>query len=176
MACTSALFRPFSAPLRATLLPVGPAFQTSNCLASRASVRHASHRGFRRPRPRYNRFGAAEKVYTLWYTRPGFRYGLGGLGLGGGYFYYHNLETVPITGRRRFNCVSPTMEKKLVAGGYEEVVRAYGSHILPDNHPYTKLVRRVMERLIPVSGLESEPWEVKVIDDPSQKNAFVMPG
>ena len=33
-----------------------------------------------------------------------------------------------------------------------------------------------MERLIPASGLGSEGWEVRVIGDPRQKNAFVLPG
>lgn len=176
MACTSALLRPFSAPLQSSFLAQRTAFQASRCLVPRASVRHASRGSFRRPAPQYNRFGAAGRIYTLWYTRPGFRYLLGGLGVGGGFFYYQNLETVPITGRRRFNCVSPAMEKQLSAGGYQQVVQEFRGRILPDNHPYTKLVRRVMKRLIPVSGLEGERWEVRVIDDPTQKNAFVMPG
>lgn len=36
-------------------------------------------------------------------------------------------------------------------------------------------VRRVLERLIPASGLTDQNWEIHVIDDP-QKNAFVIPG
>lgn len=38
------------------------------------------------------------------------------------------------------------------------------------------MVKRVMQRLIPVSGMEDSAWEVFVIDDPSQANAFVLPG
>ena len=132
--------------------------------------------GPRRPPPRYNRFGRAEKVYNLWYQSPGFRYGLGAVSVGGGVFYVSNLETVPITGRRRFNCISPELEKQISAGGYESVLQQYKGRILPSNHPYSILVDRVMRRLIPVSGLEREKWEVRVIDDPGQKNAFVMPG
>ncbi len=38
------------------------------------------------------------------------------------------------------------------------------------------MVNRVVARLLPVSGLPNQKWEVRVIDDPEEKNAFVMPG
>ena len=38
------------------------------------------------------------------------------------------------------------------------------------------MVNKVLERLIPAAGLEGQNWEVRVIDDPEQKNAFVLPG
>ena len=87
-----------------------------------------------------------------------------------------NLEKVPITGRRRFNCVSPAFEKQISDGGFQAMLQQYQRSILPPHHPYSILVNTVMSRLIPVSGLEGEKWEVRVIDDPKQKNAFVMPG
>lgn len=34
----------------------------------------------------------------------------------------------------------------------------------------------MVDRLIPQSGYENAEWEVRVIDDPEQKNAFVVPG
>ena len=37
------------------------------------------------------------------------------------------------------------------------------------------MVQRVLNRLIPHSGLQGEEWEIHVIDDP-EKNAFVIPG
>ena len=144
--------------------------------AQRVFLRSASRQSTRRPPPRYTRFGRAQQVYGLWQTSPGFRYGVGAVGLGAGGFYWYNLERVPISGRLRFNCVSANLEKEISAGGYQQVLQEYKGNILPPNHPYSRMVNRVMERLIPQSGLVEEEWEVRVIDDKDQKNAFVMPG
>lgn len=32
---------------------------------------------------------------------------------GAGTFYFYNLETVPVSGRKRFNFVSPAMEREM---------------------------------------------------------------
>jgi metalloendopeptidase OMA1, mitochondrial len=94
----------------------------------------------------------------------------------GGTFYVMNLETVPITGRRRFNVLSPKAEKQM-AGDYQDILRQYKGKILPENHPYTQLVAKVVERLLPsTGGLAGDEWRVFVIDDPQQMNAFVIPG
>ena len=144
----------------------------------RLGLRQASSWGPnpRRP-PQYNRFsGGAGRLYNLWQTSPNFRYGVGAAGVGGGVFYYSNLETVPVSGRLRFNCFSAKWEERVAAGQAQEVLQEYGRRILPPNHPDSRLVNKVMQRLIPASGLEYLNWEVKVIDDPSQVNAFVIPG
>ena len=39
----------------------------------------------------------------------------------------------------------------------------------------SRMVQRVMDRLIPASGLEDQKWEVNVIES-NEKNAFVIPG
>lgn len=140
------------------------------------SARHLSNGGLKNPLPRYNRFGRAQGIQRLWYNSPAFRYGAAGLGLGGGFFYYTNLETVPVSGRRRFNVVSPELEKSISKGAFNETLQKYQGRILPPSHPLSQAAQRVMKRLIPVSGLAGEKWEVRVIDDPDQKNAFVMPG
>lgn len=97
-------------------------------------------------------------------------------------FYFSNLQTVPVSGRRRFNCYS---EAKVNATGaaqarrIEYEVERAGNRFLSDMDPRTRLVRRVMRRLIPVSGMadsEGTDWEVRVIDDPRVANAFVLPG
>lgn len=44
------------------------------------------------------------------------------------------------------------------------------------DHPASEIVQCVMNRLIPFSGLEGLNWEVKVIDDPGVRNAFIFPG
>ena len=53
----------------------------------------------------------------------------------------------------------------------------YAGRILSPMNPQHRMVQRVLDRLIPHSGLpaETNQWEVHVIKDP-QKNAFVIPG
>lgn len=87
-----------------------------------------------------------------------------------------NLEKVPISERRRFNCVSEKWEKQQSRAAFQQVMGQFGQQILPPNHPDSLAVERVMKRLIPASGLGSEGWEVRVIADPKQQNAFVLPG
>lgn len=139
------------------------------------SLRSASQ--FRRPQPRYNRFSRTQQIRELWFTSPGFRYGVGAAGLGGGTFYVYNLERVPISGRLRFNCVPAQYEEQMAQEQFQQVMRAYQGRVLPANHPKSRLVRRVLERLVPNSGLEAHGgWEVRVIDDRENMNAFVIPG
>lgn len=99
------------------------------------------------------------------------------MGAGGCAVYFYNLEQVPITGRVRFNIVSPEIEKWMVKGEYSQLLQQLNGKILPAEHPHTRLVVNVVERLLPsVQGLAGGEWRVHVIDDPKQKNAFVMPG
>lgn len=91
-------------------------------------------------------------------------------------FVGYNLETVPVSGRKRFNWVTPEYEEQMGMEQYKQVMREFGSQILPEWHPRTKYIQRVLDRLIPSSGLEGQKWEVNVIDDPKQMNAFVIPG
>ncbi len=91
--------------------------------------------------------------------------------------YVYNLEPVPITGRRRFNILSPETEKSIMEGGYPQLLQELKGKILPAEHPYTRMVANVVERLLPsVKELAGDEWRVHVINDPKQKNAFVMPG
>lgn len=101
---------------------------------------------------------------------------MGTLSLGGGVFYYTNLEQVPVSNRTRFNCVSESFEDWVGKQSFQAVIQEFGSRVLPPNHPYSRQVNRVVNRLIPESGYEGAEWEVRVIDDPEQKNAFVVPG
>lgn len=93
-------------------------------------------------------------------------------------FYVYNLEEVPVTHRRRFNCLSPSTEVQLGNSGYDQILSEFRGKILPPDHPHTQTVARVVERLLSAThGLSaSEEWRVHVIDDPQQKNAFVIPG
>lgn len=100
------------------------------------------------------------------------------VGGGGTVFYVVNLEQVPITGRRRFNVISPETENSIMAeGAYKETLQQFRGKVLPREHPYTQLVARIVERLLPSAhGLGGDDWQVHVVDDPNMVNAFVLPG
>jgi len=157
-----------------------------------------------RQRPQYNRFSRAQQLHMLWKTSPAFRTGVGATGVGAGTFYVYNLEQVPVrvslppslslsifsneerswlirgcgqvSGRRRFNCVSPSMEQSTAQQMYQQTLQQFGHKMLPAWHPQVKMVQRVLDRLIPQADLRDQEWEVHVIDDKSQLNAFVIPG
>lgn len=84
-------------------------------------------------------------------------------------FYVSNIQTVPVSGRRRFNCFS---DESVEAASQAQVKRLLweiersGQRFLSDWDPRMMMVRRVMNRLIPVSGMEDADWEIRVIDDP----------
>lgn len=85
-------------------------------------------------------------------------------------FYFYNSQTVPVTGRRRFNFLSDSMVARAhskAAAQVIEQVRAQGGHFLSEWDPRTILVRRVMRKLIPVSGMADLNWEIFVIADNS---------
>ncbi|TKA76424.1 hypothetical protein B0A55_05197 [Friedmanniomyces simplex] len=58
---------------------------------------------------------------------------------------------------------------------YQQTMQEFGSKLMSPDSREHRMVQRVMNRLIPHSGLAGEEWEVHVIDDPMQ-NAFVIPG
>lgn len=94
---------------------------------------------------------------------------------GGVYFYVSNLETVPVSGRRRFNCYSEERVKEEGKMMYRMIMQQDKDAILPAWDPRTRMVERVMTKLIPASGLEHVDWEVHVIQS-DEANAFVIPG
>lgn len=81
-----------------------------------------------------------------------------------------------MTGRRRFNCVSHEQELKMGAESYREVLHSERGKVLPDYHPLTRTVDRVLQRLIPQAPIEGANWKVHVIKDDRMANAFVLPG
>ncbi len=85
-------------------------------------------------------------------------------------FYFSNVEIVPVSGRRRFNCFSEETVREVAELQHHHILaelEAQGGRFLSEWDPRTRMVRRVMKRLIPVSGMEGE-WEVRVIDDPGE--------
>lgn len=86
-------------------------------------------------------------------------------------FYVLNTQTVPVTGRRRFNFLSDEVvifSQGDAVGGVIAQVHEQGGRVLPENDSRTLLVKRVLDRLIPVSGLKDLNWEIFVIDDDSE--------
>ncbi|KAE8358090.1 TCP-1/cpn60 chaperonin family-domain-containing protein [Aspergillus caelatus] len=81
-----------------------------------------------------------------------------------------------MTGRRRFNCVSAQRELEMGRQSYLEVLNENRGSILPEHHPLTMQVNRVLQRLIPQAPIEGADWRVHVIKDDSMLNAFVLPG
>lgn len=80
-------------------------------------------------------------------------------------FYYSNLETVPVSGRRRFNCYSEESVEQEGQLLYQRIMmdaQQQGA-LVPSSDRRSKMVERVMRRLIPASGLEHVNWEVHVI-------------
>ncbi|KAJ3062196.1 hypothetical protein HK102_008846, partial [Quaeritorhiza haematococci] len=96
-------------------------------------------------------------------------------GVIGGTYYRRHLEVVPISGRLRFIDMDPPQEESLSKKAYAEIMMQYGDAILPVDHPYTQLVRKVTERIIKVIETDAPSWEVYVVDSP-QRNAFVLLG
>ena len=129
-----------------------------------------------RQQNQYNRFSRAQTIKYLWQNSPGFRYGVGAAGTGVVGFVGYNIESVPVSNRKRFNWVNPEYEEQMGMEQYKQVMQEFRDQILPQWHPNTRLVQSVLDRLIPASGLKGQKWEVNVIDDKEQMNAFVIPG
>src|SRR5271155_4555389 len=170
-------FRVGLASLHRSVLPSSRIAARARSFQPIRQKRHASYQRFPGPDGRqYSRAGPAEKLQFLWAN---YRRVIVGTGTVGGVFYVYNLEEVPITVRRLFNCLSPETEKQVLGdAGYKDLLQEYRGKILPENHPNTRMVKRVVERLLPAVGdlgTETE-WAVHVIDEPNEKNAFVVPG
>jgi hypothetical protein len=92
-------------------------------------------------------------------------------------FYVVNSQTVPVSGRRRFNFLSDTIIEHLGQQGADEVLedlRVSGRRMLPEWDPRTIAVRRVMKRLVPVSGMADVDWQIHVIDDEGTQQLFLF--
>ena len=124
-------------------------------------VRRFASRGPRIKHYRYNpeEVQRAKPLLTGEQIRNGFRHPgtkvLAVVVLGGGiYFYVSHLETVPVSGRRRFNCYSEDRVEEEGKMMYNMIMQQDRDAILPAWDPRTRMVQRVMNKLIPASGLE----------------------
>lgn len=158
-----------------TLFRVPRSIAPTRLPTRRAASQYSSPGGGRRRPGPYNRFSRPQSLKKLWQTSPIFRVGISTAGAGLGVFVVYNIETVPVSGRKRFNWISPEYEREMGQRLYQHTMRQYRKKILPASHPQTQNVRRVLDRLIPASGLRDQEWEIHVIQDKTM-NAFVIPG
>ncbi|RKP06411.1 peptidase family M48-domain-containing protein [Thamnocephalis sphaerospora] len=94
----------------------------------------------------------------------------------GGYYLAH-LDTVPISGRRRFIDITPKQEAMIAQVAYDSIIEEvrHAMNFLPDDHPDVIVIRKVAQRLIRATGLTGLNWEIHVVAS-STPNAFVLPG
>jgi hypothetical protein len=123
----------------------------------------------------YSRFQQSSTLFYRWAARPTFYYEIGGLSLCCAGFYAFNLETVPVSGRKRFNFITPDQEASVSQQQYSLIMQQYRGKFLPESDKRVRRVRHVLERLIPSSGMTGLDWEVHVIES-DEPNAFVIPG
>ena len=169
-------------PLRAFQPPFRPSQIPSTPLRTHIPIRAYQQQRIGRG-PQYKRFngspsGGVSGLFFRWAARPTFYRDVGIITAGAGGFYVYNLEEVPVSGRRRFNIISPGMEESMGRATVDQVKEEYKGHFLSDHDPRVSQVKQVLERLLPYAegeGLKGMDWEVHVIDSPEQ-NAFVVPG
>lgn len=138
---------------------------------------------FGRGGQQYQRFSPRSGVasfFTNWAQKPTFYRDIGVITAGGGAVYVLNLEEVPVSGRRRFNFIPAKVEEALGESTVAEIQQQYAGRFLDEDDPRSRMVKRVLERLLPFAfaeahGLREMNWEVHVIDSP-EMNAFVVPG
>lgn len=169
--------RPRFVPIRALPRTHQPSFQHVRSLPQSRAYQQLGRSG-----QQYKRFnspsGGLSGLLFRWAARPTFYRDVGLISVGTGGVYLYNLEEVPVSGRRRFNIISPGIEEALGRSSVEQVRQEYQGRILPDSDSRVKQVKRVLERLLPYAegeGLKDLQWEVTVIESPEQ-NAFVAPG
>jgi len=71
--------------------------------------------------------------------------------------------------------MSSDEEQNLSKMAYRDIMNTYRNQILPRNHPISRYVSNIAQRIIKVSGLGGLRWEIHVINS-AQKNAFILPG
>lgn len=178
MAATRGAVRLLYRPATTTAFASRTFFQSKNASKEtlrtfRTTARHSQYRrGFN-----YQRWQTTSGLLHRWSQSPTFYYQVTAISAGIGGIYVYNLETVPVSGRRRFNVISAEFEKQQGDQMYQDLLQEYRGQLLPPHDSRVQMVQRVLDRLIPHSGMSGEMnrWELHVINDDT-KNAFVVPG
>ncbi|RAL04099.1 M48 family metallopeptidase [Aspergillus ibericus CBS 121593] len=159
----------FRGPSSAALLPSTQAF---GCFLYRPFSRSARSDGWDDPNSKHSLDWAKEEFSMIWKFMSSIMSScLLLLGL-----YYYNMETVELTGRRRFNCVPPWLERQIGDSEYRNILSQVEGRILPADDFFSEEVNRVCARLVAHAPIHYADWKVHVINDFSEENAFVLPG
>ena len=89
-----------------------------------------------------------------------------------GFYYFHNTQRVPITGRKHLVDSSVQQDAALGLQSYQEILQQ--SQVVPSG-PEVDLVKKVGNRLKTVVEDPGFSWEFTLIQSP-QVNAFCLPG
>lgn len=164
------MFKPFSS----RIFPA--ARNASTRLTTSRAYQYTSYKRFNNARP-----GFQFNIYD-----PSTRKVLMYLAGGGGLFYLANLKEAPVSGRRRFLWVPPSLELMIGNSSYKSLLREVGPFLLPETHPTTQRVSKIFARIVDASlkdptvdkaMLEGVEWKVHIVNDPrAPPNAFVLPG
>lgn len=134
----------------------------------------------------YRRFNNVRPGFHLNIYDPTTRKILGLVAGGGGLFYLANLKEAPVSGRRRFLWVPPSLELIIGRSSYKSILRETRPYLLPDTHPTTQRISKIFSRIVDAASrdpsvdknvLQGIEWEVHIVNDPkAPPNAFVLPG
>ncbi|GFY59798.1 metalloendopeptidase OMA1, mitochondrial [Trichonephila inaurata madagascariensis] len=93
-------------------------------------------------------------------------------------YYISHLEYTPITDRRRFMAFNSNQITKILELEMDQLMENLGGQVLPANHPATKRVENVVNRILAANAdikeLEGKKFKITVINTPAE-NAFVIP-
>lgn len=102
------------------------------------------------------------------------------------YLYFRFQDLAPLTERRRWLATSPDYEKRMGDQNYQQLLMQYKSRILPNDHPATRTVKRIGNRIFLVAGKFAEQNGLDTsfdtrnatftVIDSEEPNAFVLPG
>lgn len=135
-------------------------------------------------------FSKSSRQQTTHATVPNYVYAIvGGTTVLVGIGYVSYLDTVPVTGRRRWVAVSPDFETKLGHQEYQNLLKQCRKDILPPDHPASITLNRVGKRIAESSLSFAEKYNVKpylgiyrsspftfTVVRSDMANAFVLPG
>ena len=80
-----------------------------------------------------------------------------------------------VSGRLRFNIVSSHWEEQLGKVLFQQQLEKYHDKLFPETSEEHHTVKRILDRLIPHSGLADAEWDINVVNSP-ELSAFVIPG
>ncbi|KAJ3112901.1 hypothetical protein HDU96_004027 [Phlyctochytrium bullatum] len=83
-------------------------------------------------------------------------------------------EVNPLTHRGRLMFLDENTEVMLANEAYENLLKEHGTRFLPLDHPVYQSVARVAMDIVSVIGPELREWDLHVVDDETNVNAFVI--